>query len=168
LDDYSLLLIEQPLAHDDIYEHSKLQKLLRIPVCLDESIVSPEHARTAIELEACRIINIKACRVGGLIAAKKIHHLAQESDIPVWCGGMLETGIGRAVNAALASLPNFTLPGDLSANDRYFHRDIVLNPFTLNSDGTLTVPNTPGSGVQVDEKFLDEITIQKIELSNKK
>ncbi len=168
LDEYNLLLIEQPLAHDDIFEHSKLQKIVQTPICLDESIISTEHARTAIEIGACKIINIKACRVGGLTAAKKIHDLSEENGVPVWCGGMLETGIGRAVNAALASLPNFTLPGDLSANERYFHRDIVLNPFTLNSDGTLTVPNSAGSGAEVDEKFLDEVTLQKLELSGRK
>src|SRR5690606_33613900 len=122
LDDYDLLLIEQPLAHDDIFDHAKLQKKLQTPICLDESIVSPQHARWAIELQACRVINIKPVRVGGLTAAKIIHDMAANATIPVWCGGMLETGIGRAVNAALASLDNFKLPGDISENRRYFKK----------------------------------------------
>lgn len=161
LDDYDLLLIEQPLAHDDIIDHAKLQKKLQTPICLDESIVSPHHAEWAIELQACKVINIKPVRVGGLTAAKKIHDMAAAAQIPVWCGGMLETGIGRAVNAALASLENFRLPGDISENRRYFKKDIVKNPFTLNDDGTLTVPDSPGHGAIVDEDFLDEITLAK-------
>jgi o-succinylbenzoate synthase len=164
LDGHNLLLIEQPLAHDDIYEHSLLQKKLKTPLCLDESIVSPEHAKWAIEMNACKIINIKPSRVGGLTPAKKIHDMAHNINMPVWCGGMLETGIGRAINVALASLPGFSLPGDISANNRYFKKDIVQNPFTLNNDGTLTVPTTPGHGAIVDEKYLDEITIEKIVL----
>ncbi|HSP87865.1 MAG TPA: o-succinylbenzoate synthase [Ignavibacteriaceae bacterium] len=167
LDDYNLLLIEQPLAHDDIYEHSKLQELIKTPICLDESITSLRHANTAIDLKACGIINIKPSRVGGLTPAKEIHDLSESSGIPVWCGGMLETGIGRAINVALASLSNFTLPGDISANSRYFKRDIVRNPFSLNEDGTLTVPDKPGSGAEVDEEFLDSITLEKTEFKNK-
>ncbi len=163
LDEFNLLLIEQPLAHDDIYEHSKLQKLLATPLCLDESIVSLHHAKTAIELNACKIINIKPARVGGLSIAKSIHDLCESSGVPVWCGGMLETGIGRTNNVALASLSNFTLPGDISANNRYFKRDIVLNPFSLNKDGTLTVPDKPGCGAEVDEKLLESVTLEKIE-----
>jgi o-succinylbenzoate synthase len=162
LDGNNLLLIEQPLAHDDIYEHSLLQKKLKTPLCLDESIVSPEHAKWAIEMNACKIINIKPSRVGGLLAAKKIHDMAHEINMPVWCGGMLETGIGRAINVALASLPGFSLPGDISANNRYFKRDIVKNPFNLNSDGTLTVPSSSGHGAIIDEDYLDEVTIEKI------
>jgi O-succinylbenzoate synthase len=164
LDDFDLLLIEQPLAHDDIFDHAKLKPKLRTPLCLDESIVSPEHARWAIELNACDIINIKPSRIGGYADAKCIHDLAQASGIPVWHGGMLETGIGRAGNVALASLPNFSLPGDISANARYFKQDIVTNPFTLNDDSTLTVPTAPGCGADVDEAYLDEVTVERWEL----
>lgn len=166
LDAFDLLLIEQPLAHDDIFDHAKLQKRLKTPICLDESIVSSEHARWAIEMNACGVINIKPCRVGGLTATRRIHDLAQAAGIPVWCGGMLETGIGRASNVAAASLPNFKLPGDISASDRYYHRDVVLNPFRLNSDSTLTVPEEPGSGAQVDIEFLDSLTIDRTTLRN--
>ncbi len=162
LDEFNLLLIEQPLAHDDLYEHSILQKNLKTPVCLDESIISPLDAKSAIAMKSCKIINIKPSRVGGLTAAKEIHDLSEKNNIPVWCGGMLETGIGRAINVALASLPNFKLPGDISASKRYFHKDIVSNPFELNSDGTLTVPDDPGSGAIVDEIFLETITLDKL------
>ncbi|HXF63039.1 MAG TPA: o-succinylbenzoate synthase [Caldilineaceae bacterium] len=164
LDEFDLLLIEQPLAHDDILDHAKLKPKLRTPLCLDESIVSPEHARWAIELNACDIINIKPSRIGGYADAKRIHDLAQAAGIPVWHGGMLETGIGRAGNVALASLPNFTLPGDISANARYFKRDIVTNPFTLNPDSTLTVPTAPGCGAEVDVAYLEEVTLACWEL----
>lgn len=164
LDDFDLLLIEQPLAHDDIFDHAKLKPSLRTPLCLDESIVSPEHARWAIEMDACDIINIKPSRIGGYADARKIHDLAQEAGIPVWHGGMLETGIGRAGNVALASLPNFSIPGDISANDRYFVRDIVHNPFTLNDDSTLNVVDLPGCGADVDEAYLEEVTIDRWEM----
>jgi o-succinylbenzoate synthase len=166
LDQFDLLLIEQPLAHDDIIDHAKLKEHLRTPLCLDESIVSPEHARWAIELNACDIINIKPSRIGGYADAKRIHDLAQLSNIPVWHGGMLETGIGRAGNVALASLPNFTLPGDISANARYFKRDIVTNPFSLNDDSTLTVPTIPGCGAMVDEHYLEEVTVDRWEFTS--
>jgi O-succinylbenzoate synthase len=159
-------LIEQPLAHDDIFDHAKLRPKLRSPLCLDESIVSPDHARWAIELNACGVINIKPSRIGGLTDARRIHDQAQAAGIPVWHGGMLETGIGRAFSVAMAALPNFKLPGDISANDRYYKRDIVHNPFTLNGDSTLTVLNSPGSGAEVDEDFLDEVTVAKVELVN--
>jgi O-succinylbenzoate synthase len=161
LDQYDLLLVEQPLAHDDIFDHAKLKRQLKSPLCLDESIVSPEHARWAIELQACDIINIKPSRIGGLGDAVKIHNMAQAAGMPVWHGGMLESGIGRAVNVALASLPNFTLPGDISANDRYFKRDIVQTPFTLNPDSTLTVPTGIGHGAIVDEDYLDDVTVDR-------
>ncbi len=161
---FNLLLNEQPLGHDDIFDHAKLKKLIQTPLCLDECIVSPDHARWAIELDACDIINIKPSRIGGLADSKDIHDMAQAAGIPVWHGGMLETGIGRAINVALASLPNFSLPSDISANNRYFHRDIVTNPFTLNADGTLSVPTGIGSGAEVDEAFLEEVTVEKIEL----
>jgi O-succinylbenzoate synthase len=162
LDEYNLLLIEQPLSYDDLYEHSVLQEKLKTPICLDESITSPGQATSAVAMKACRIINIKPSRVGGLIAAMEIHNIAQKNNIPVWCGGMLETGIGRAFNVALASLPNFKLPGDISANKRYFKKDIVLNPFELNPDGTLNISNEPGCGAVIDEKFLEKITLEKL------
>jgi len=160
MDDYKLLLIEQPLGWDDIYEHSRLQPLLKTPVCLDESIHSPGHARLAIELGATRVINIKAGRVGGLAESRRIHDLCQSRKIPVWCGGMLETGVGRAGNVALASLPNFKLPGDISASDRYYVEDIVDPPFTLNPDSTISVPTGPGLGVAVNLKRLDAVTLR--------
>lgn len=164
LDAFNLLLIEQPLAHDDIFDHARLKPQLKSPLCLDESIVSPDHARWAIAMNACDIINIKPSRIGGLGDAVKIHDMAQTAGLPVWHGGMLETGIGRAVNVALASLPNFTLPGDISANDRYFKRDIVTNPFTLNADSTLTVPTGLGHGAVVDEEYLDAVTLERWEI----
>ncbi len=164
LDAFNLLLIEQPLPHDDIFDHAKLQPQLRTPICLDESIVSPDHARWALEMHACGVINIKPSRVGGLTAAREIHAMAQAADVPVWCGGMLETGIGRAANVALASLPNFRLPGDISASSRYFHRDVVEHPFALNPDSTLSVPTGPGIGVAVDVEYLDHMTLEKVEI----
>lgn len=150
LDDLNLLLIEQPLYEDDIWEHHKLQREFRTPICLDESILSARHARFALEVDACRVINIKAARVGGLSEAVAVHDLCREKGIPVWCGGMLETGVGRASNLALASLPGFTLPGDISASDRYYARDITHERFTLNPDSTITVPEKPGLGVTLD------------------
>ena len=164
LDKLDLLLIEQPLNEDDIWDHAQLQGKFRTPICLDESIVSPRHARYAIEMKACRIINIKAGRVGGLSQAVAIHDLCRANGLPVWCGGMLETGIGRASNLALASLPGFTLPGDISASDRYYARDITDERFTLNNDSTISVPNAPGLGVHVDEKALGEFTLDEMTL----
>jgi len=152
-------MIEQPLAHDDIYEHSKLQARLRTRLCLDESIHTAADARFALEIGSCGVINIKPGRVGGLVEARAIHDVCRARGIPVWCGGMLETGIGRAHNVALASLPNFRLPGDLSASDRYYARDVIDPPFALNPDGTLSVPSGPGIGVSVDEELLDRLTL---------
>lgn len=150
MDDLGLLMIEQPLAHDDIFEHSKLQSQLETPLCLDESVHTPAQAEWALEIDAGRIINIKPGRVGGLWEARQIHDICQAQNIPVWCGGMLETGIGRAANLAAASLPNFTLPGDISATERYWAQDIIEEVFTLNTeDSTITVPAGPGLGVTV-------------------
>ncbi len=149
LDQFDLLLIEQPLHHDDIVDHAQLQAQLGTAICLDESIHSPEHARWALDIGACRVINIKVGRVGGLTAAKGIHDLCSERGVPVWCGGMLETNIGRAANVALATLPNFTLPGDISASARYYRRDIAEPDFVLNSDSTMSVPDDPGLGVRI-------------------
>jgi O-succinylbenzoate synthase len=164
LDDLDLLLIEQPLFEDDIWDHRTLQKAFKTPICLDESIVSPRHARYAIEMEACRIINIKPARVGGLSQALQIHDLCCVHEMPVWCGGMLETGVGRASNLAIASLPGFSLPGDISASDRYFPRDITRERFTLNPDSTIDVPTGPGLGVTIDEEALQQFTLAKLEL----
>ena len=149
LDEFELLMIEQPLAHDDLVDHAELQRRLRTPICLDESVPTLAAARAALALGSGRIINIKPGRVGGLTVARDIHDLCRASDVPVWCGGMLETGIGRAHNVALASLPGFTLPGDISASARYFHQDLVEPAFAVNPDGTMTVPTGPGMGVEV-------------------
>lgn len=154
LDDLNLLLIEQPLYEDDIWDHRRLQAQLRTPICLDESIVSPRHARYALEMEACRIINIKPARCGGLSQGLEIHELCRKAGIPVWCGGMLETNIGRASNLALASLPGFTLPGDISASARYYREDVTEETFTLNPDSTISVPSKPGLGVTVREDVI--------------
>lgn len=164
LDRLDLLLIEQPLNEDDIWDHHVLQERFRTPICLDESIVSPRHARYAIEMKACRIINVKAGRVGGLSRGVAIHDLCRANGLPVWCGGMLETGIGRASNLALASLPGFTLPGDISASDRYYAVDITRERFTLNHDSTITVPSGSGLGVTVDAAAVKKYTLLKIKL----
>lgn len=160
LDDLNLLLIEQPLGHDDILDHAKLQAQLRTPLCLDESITSVDHARWALEVDACRIINIKPGRVSGMFEGKLIHDYCYERGVPVWMGGMLETGIGRAANIALATLPGFTLPGDISASARYYQQDLITEPFTLNSDSTLSVPTGPGLGVTVDHSRLHQVTLR--------
>ena len=151
LDQFDLLLIEQPLHYDDIVDHAKLQAQLRTPLCLDESIHSPEHARWALDIDACRVINIKVGRVGGLTAARQIHDLCARREVPVWCGGMLETNVGRAANVAVATLPNFALPGDISASARYYPEghDIAAPNFVLNDDSTLAVPSVSGLGVRV-------------------
>jgi O-succinylbenzoate synthase len=164
LDEMDLLLIEQPLAEDDLWDHSRLQAAFRTPICLDESILSERHARQALEMGACRVINIKPGRVGGLSQAIAIHDLCRMQGVPVWCGGMLETGVGRAANLALASLPGFTLPGDISASDRYYDRDITRERFTLNSDSTITVPTGPGLGITVDRETLNRFTLGKLDL----
>jgi o-succinylbenzoate synthase len=161
MDDFGLILIEQPLGYEDIYDHSKLQRELKTPVCLDESIHSLDDTRAAIELDSCRIINIKPGRVGGFTESKLIHDYCAQKNIPVWHGGMLESGIGRAGNVALASLSNFTLPGDISASKRYYKEDIVRPEFVVNNDGTMDVPTGPGIGVEVDMKMLDRVTVKK-------
>lgn len=162
IDDLDLLLIEQPLFEDDIWDHRKLQAEFKTPICLDESVVSPRHARYALEMEACRIINVKPARVGGLSQGIAIHDFCRAQNVPVWCGGMLETGIGRASNLALASLPGFVLPGDISASDRYYHRDITNERFVLNDDSTITVPNGDGLGVTIDKAALKEFSLSEI------
>ncbi len=164
LDDLGLLLIEQPLFEDDIWDHRKLQEQFRTPICLDESIVSPRHARYAIEMQACRVINVKAGRTGGLSQGIEIHDICQRAGIPVWCGGMLETNIGRASNLALAALPGFSLPGDISASARYYARDITRESFALNPDSTITVPTGPGLGVIVDEAAIKDYSLAEVTL----
>ena len=162
LDEFNLLLIEQPIDEHDVLGHALLSKAIQTPVCLDESITSLQNARDAIALGATSVINIKPGRVGGYLESIRIHDYCVEQGIPVWCGGMLETGIGRAVNLALAALPGFTLPGDTSASDRYYKRDIT-EPFVM-KDGQLEVPNKPGIGVAIDEEFLNSITIKQEEV----
>ncbi len=161
LDDLDLLLIEQPLAEDDIWDHSKLQAGFRTQICLDESILSARHARQALEMGACRVINIKAGRVGGLSQAVAIHDLCRAAGVPVWCGGMLETGVGRAGNLALAALPGFTFPGDISATERYYRQDVTAERFVLNPDSTISVPTGPGLGVTVDEDAVAQFCVNR-------
>ena len=160
LDDYDLLLIEQPLPEEDIIGHARLADEVITPICLDESLLSAAGTADAIELGACEIANIKPGRVGGYLEAVRIHDLCVAKGIPVWCGGMLETGIGRAANAALAALPGFTLPGDISASTRFYAQDIVTDPITI-EDGQVTVPTIPGLGFEVDRPFLESVTTTK-------
>ncbi|MEW5938452.1 MAG: o-succinylbenzoate synthase [Chloroflexota bacterium] len=159
LDDLDLLLIEQPLHEDDIWDHRILQSQFKTAICLDESIVTPRHARYALEMDACRIINIKPARLGGLSQGAAVHDLCRSRGMPVWCGGMLETGVGRASNLALASLPGFILPGDISASERYYARDITNECFILNPDSTINVPAGPGLGVTIDRAALASFTL---------
>jgi len=161
LDELDLLLIEQPLSEDDLWDHSKLQRRFQTPICLDESILSTRHARQALEMRSCRIINIKAGRVGGLSEALAIHNLCYEQSVPVWCGGMLETGVGRASNLALAALPGFILPGDISASDRYYLEDITEERFMLNPDSTIDVPGMPGLGIHINRSALERSTVKQ-------
>jgi O-succinylbenzoate synthase len=166
LDAFDLMMIEQPLDHMDVVQHAALQRRLRTPICLDESITSVSRARDMVELGSGRIINIKPGRVGGFTSSLRIHDLAQQHGIPVWCGGMLESGVGRAYNVALASLPNFSLPGDLSPSARYWERDIVNPEWTMSDDGLVTVPrDVIGIGVDVDLDRVDELTVRKQVLS---
>ncbi len=160
LDEFNLLMIEQPLADDDIFDHAKLQRKLSTPVCLDESIASVEDARKAIEMGSCQVLNIKIGRVGGITEAIKIHDICQFHHIPVWCGGMLETGISRAHNIALASLPNFTIPGDISASSRYWKRDVIV-PEVYVENGRIAVPEEQGIGYNVDRGWIQHLTKQQ-------
>lgn len=164
LDKLNLLLIEQPLFEDDIWDHHKFQAQFETPVCLDESIITPRHARYAIEMNACKIINIKAGRLGGLSQGVMVHDMCKEINMPVWCGGMLETGIGRASNLALSSLPNFILPSDVSASNRYYKQDITNETFVLNTDSTINVPTGAGLGVTVNQEALNSFTLAKVTL----
>lgn len=161
LDAFRLLMIEQPLAHDDLLDHEVLQGALQTPICLDESITHTRAAAHALALGSCRLVNIKIGRVGGYTEALAIHDLCHGKDVPVWCGGMLECGIGRAHNLALASLPGFSLPGDISASTRYYARDVLTRPIEVAADGTVDVPTGAGIGVEIDHDYLDDVTIAR-------
>jgi len=160
-DAFDLLMIEQPLWHDDFYFHSVLQKRLETPICLDESILNRRDALAAIEMESCRIINLKLGRVGGFSEAIAVHNVALERGIPVWCGGMLETGVGRAHNIALSTLEGFTLPSDVSASARYFADDIIEPEVTVSPEGEIVIPDTPGRGYEVRTDLVERLTVRK-------
>jgi O-succinylbenzoate synthase len=168
LDEFNLLMIEQPLDHDDLVDHAKLQQELTSPICLDESITGVRRAKHALELASCRLINIKIGRVGGYSAALGIHDLCLSRGIPVWCGGMLESGIGRAHNIALASLAGFTLPGDISASSRYFARDVIVPEVKVSADGTVDVPAEAGLGFAVDVDFIEAQTTELVVIEPRK
>ena len=161
LDEFGLTMIEQPLAHDDIIDHAQLQAQLDTPICLDECIRTAHHAEQAIRMKAGRIVNIKLGRIGGFGEAKRLHDICRNAGIPVWCGGMLEAGIGRAHNIALATLPNFTLPGDVSASKRYWKRDIVVPEVETTSRGTIAIRDEPGFGYEIDHDFLRHVTMRE-------
>jgi O-succinylbenzoate synthase len=160
LDEFNLLMMEQPLNWDDIYAHSKLQSQIKTAICLDECINNARHALTAIELKACRIINVKLGRVGGHSEARRVEEVCRKHSIPVWCGGMLETGIGRAHNIAMSTLAGFTLPGDVSASQRYWHEDIIEPEVVVSAKGTIHVPKTPGIGYAVRRDRIEQLTVR--------
>lgn len=164
LDDYNLLMIEQPLSAGDLLDHAKLQRQLKTAICLDESITSLRDARHALELVACRIINIKLGRVGGHASARAIQEHARLNSVPVWCGGMLESGIGRAHNIAMSTLEGFTLPGDVSASARYWEKDVIEPPVTVTPQGSIKVPSSPGIGYEVNEEYIDALTTRSEEI----
>jgi len=161
LDTLDLMMIEQPLAHDDIFDHAKLQRQIETAICLDESIHSAEDARHAIELGSCKIINVKLGRVGGHTEARRVERVARENDVAVWCGGMLESGVGRAHNIAMSTLSGFTLPGDVSASSRYWEQDIIEPAVTVSKQGTISVSEEPGIGFQVDVRRIEMLTARK-------
>lgn len=161
LDQFGLMMIEQPLAHDDIFDHAELQKQIATSICLDESIHSSADAKHAIQLDATRIINLKLGRVGGHAQAKRVEQVCRENNIAVWCGGMLESGIGRAHNIAMATLEGFTLPGDVSASARYWEEDIIDPPVTITAHGTIVAPEKPGLGFDINRARIDSLTIRK-------
>ena len=165
LDAYYLMMIEQPLGWDDLFGHVEIQKNLQSPICLDECIHTYEQAEAAIALGACKIINIKLGRVGGLLQAKRIHDLCRHSSIPVWCGGMLESGIGRAQNIAMSTLPNFSLPGDVTASQRYWHEDVITPEVTVTAQGTIRVPSEPGIGFVPRLDRIASITVRQERLT---
>jgi len=161
LDRFYLMMLEQPLGWDDILDHARLQRELATPICLDESIHSADDARKAIEVGACKIINVKLGRVGGFTAARQLHDVCRAKHVPVWCGGMLESGIGRAHNIALSALPGFTLPGDVSASKRYWQQDIINPEVTVTERGTIHVPQAPGAGYAPDLERIEKATVRK-------
>ncbi|MEO5935749.1 MAG: o-succinylbenzoate synthase [Terriglobales bacterium] len=160
-DQFNLLMIEQPLWHDDVYFHARLQKQLRTRICLDEAIRTARDAQLAIEVGACGIINVKVGRVGGFTEALKVHDACKAANIPVWCGGMLEAGIGRAQNIALSTLENFSLPGDVSASQRYWKEDIVEPEITVSRQGTIAISDEVGTGYRVKEELIEKLTVRK-------
>ena len=161
LDQFNLMMLEQPLAHDDIFDHATLQRQIKTPICLDESIRSAEDATHAIALGSCKIINVKLGRVGGHSEAKRIEQVARENEIPIWCGGMLESGIGRAHNIAMSTLAGFTLPGDVSASARYWEEDIIEPQVKISSRGTIKPPDAPGIGFNINLPRIEELTVRK-------
>src|SRR5258707_13424591 len=167
LDRFNLMMIEQPLAHDDIFDHAILQQQIETAVCLDESIHSAEDAKHAIDLKSCRIINVKLGRVGGHAEAQRRERIAREGKVPVWCGGMLEAGIGRAHNIAMATLAGFTLPGDVSASARYWEEDIIEPEVSVSAQGTIRAPDKPGIGFQINHSRIDALTVRKETISQK-
>jgi len=167
LDQFHLMMIEQPLGYDDLWDHAKLQRQIRTPICLDESVQSPDDARKALEMGACRIINIKAGRVGGLARSQAIHDVAAAHGAPVWCGGMLESGIGRAHNVHLSTLANFSLPGDVADSRRYFKEDVIEPPVEVRPDGTIAVPSEPGIGYRVLEDRIRQRSLHSVVLKRR-
>ena len=164
LDRFGLMLVEQPFGEDELVAHASLQARMGTPICLDETVTSAGRCEAALVLRACRVVNIKPGRVGGLASSKAIHDLCAEAGVPVWCGGMLESGIGRAHNVALASLPNMKLPNDTSASARYWTRDVVVPAFELDAEGYVRVPTGPGIGVELDEDYLKAIEVERVDL----
>ncbi|HYO91409.1 MAG TPA: o-succinylbenzoate synthase [Pyrinomonadaceae bacterium] len=164
MDEFELMMIEQPLAHDDMLEHARLQAQVRTPLCLDESIRSARDARHALDLNACRIINIKLGRVGGHAEARELEAEARTRGVQVWCGGMLESGIGRAHNIAMSTLTGFTLPGDVSASERYWEEDIIEPPVTVTRSGTIRAPEAPGLGFKIKRERIDSLTVRREEI----
>ena len=165
LDQFNLLMIEQPLAHDDIVDHATLQRELKTPICLDESIHSAEDARKALDLGSAGVINIKVSRLGGLLESRRVHDLCRARGVPVWCGGMHEFGIGRAANVAISTLPGFTIPGDVSGSDKYYRQDIVEPPI-LAPGGAIAAPNRVGLGYTPRQDLIDSHTIRRLSITN--
>lgn len=166
MDEFKLMMIEQPLAYDDMFDHAALQRQVNTPICLDESIRTPADAEHALDLKACRIVNLKLGRVGGHAEAQRVEAVCREREIPVWCGGMLESGIGRAHNIAMATLKGFTLPGDVSASARYWEEDIIDPPVIVSSKGTITAPEKPGIGFNINQKRIEALTVRTVSLAN--
>lgn len=164
MDEFELMMFEQPLAHDDMLDHAKLQREIKTPVCLDESITSPEDARKAIELKSCQIINVKLGRVGGHSQAKLVEEVCRNAEILIWCGGMLESGIGRAHNIAMSTLEGFTLPGDVSASKRYWHEDIIEPEVTVSANGTIRAPEAAGIGFDVNINRIENLSVRRIKV----